>query len=241
MGLIFFVPMSASAMGIEAAVGIWRVDPSGDAGSKGESLSIENELKYDAKSRLFGRVKLDMPSLIPNIYLMATPVKFEEQGIKTAGFRFGDKTYAGNVPFFSTLKMNHYDVALFYSLPFLKTATRGVFNLEVGLNARIVDFKAEIKQAATGTEWVSVILPVPMVYLGAQLKPIKYLSLEAEARGVVYNENRHYDLIGRVKVQPFGPVFLSGGYRYEKAKIDQNDVKANITFDGPFLELGVVF
>jgi hypothetical protein len=35
--------------------------------------------------------------------------------------------------------MDHYDVALYYSIPFLKTATLGIFNIEAGLNARIFD------------------------------------------------------------------------------------------------------
>jgi outer membrane protein len=240
--LIFFAPMSASAMGVEAAVGMWRQDPSGDVGFKGESLSVENELKYDAKARVFGRIKVDMPLMIPNIYLMATPVNFEGDGSKNTSFTFGDKIFAGNVPFSSRLKLDHYDVALYYGFPFIKTATLGKFNLEAGLNARIIDLKAEINQPSTGiSESKSLTLPVPMLYLGAQLKPIKYLSLEAEARGIAYSSNHYYDLIGRLKVHPMGPVFLSGGYRYEKAKIDQSDVKAEITIGGPFLELGFVF
>jgi outer membrane protein len=240
--LIFFAPLSATAMGIEAAVGIWRQDPSGDIGFKGESLSVENELKYDAESKVSGRIKVDMPLLIPNIYLMATPVKFEGDGSKNVNFTFGDKTFAGNVPFSSRLKLDHYDLALYYGIPVLKTATRGVFNLEAGLNARIIDLKAEISQPATGiNESKSLTLVIPMLYLGAQLKPVKYLSLEAEARGVAYSSNHYYDLIARLKIQPFGPIFLAGGYRYEKAKIDQSDVKAKVTIGGPFLEAGFVF
>ncbi len=240
--LIFFAPMNAPAMGVEAAVGIGRQDPSGDIGFKGESLSVENELKYDAKSKVFGRVKIDMPLVIPNIYLMATPVKFEGDGSKNTSFTFGDRTFAANVPFSSRVKLDHYDVALYYGIPFLKTATLGKFNLEAGLNARIIDLKAEINQPSTGiSESKSLTLPVPMLYLGAQLKPIKYLSLEAEARVIAYSSNHYYDLIGRLKVQPIGPVFLAGGYRYEEVKIDQSDVKSKIKIGGPFLELGFVF
>ena len=80
-----------------------------------------------------------------------------------------------------------------------------------------------------------------MVYLGAQLKPLKYLSFEAEARGIAYSSNHYYDLIGRLKVSPFGPLFVAAGYRYEKVKVDQSDVKVNIALQGPFLELGLVF
>jgi outer membrane protein len=242
LGLIFLAPPVASAMGVEAAVGVWRQDPSGDIGYKGDSLSIENDLKYDAQSRVFGRVKIDMPLLIPNVYLMATPVKFEGDGSKNVPFTFGDKTFAANAPFSSSLKMDHYDVALYYGIPFLKTATLGKFNVEAGLNARIFDLKAEINQPTTGTsESKNLTLPVPMFYLGAQLKPVKYLSLEAEARGIAYSSNHYYDLIGRLKVQPFGPLFIAGGYRYEEVKVDQSDVKANIILKGPFLELGLVF
>jgi outer membrane protein len=102
--------------------------------------------------------------------------------------------------------------------------------------------KAEINQPSTGiSESKSLTFPVPMLYLGAQLKPIKYLSLEAEARVIAYSSNHYYDLIGRLKVQPIGPVFLAGGYRYEEVKIDQSDVKSKIKIGGPFLELGFVF
>jgi outer membrane protein len=239
---VFLSPLTASAMGIEAAVGGWRQDPSGDIGYKGEPLSVENDLKYDAESRAFARVKIDMPLLIPNVYLMATPVKFEGDGSKNIGFTFGDKTFAANAPFSSSLKMDHYDVALYYGIPFLKTATLGMLNAEAGLNVRIFDVKAEINQPSTGiSESKSAVVPVPMLYLGAQLKPVKYLSLEAEVRAIAYSSNHYYDLIGRLKVQPFGPLFIAGGYRYEEVKVDQSDVKANIALKGPFLELGLVF
>jgi len=240
--LILFAAPPASAMGLEVAAGVWRPDPSGDMGYKGESLSLENELKYDAKVKVFGRVKIDMPLAIPNIYLMATPMKFEGDGSKNINFTFGDKTFVGNTPFSSSVKLDHYDIALYYGIPFLKTATLGKFNVEVGLNVRIMDWQAEINQPSTGiSESKSLTLPVPMIYLGAQLKPVKYLSLEAEARGIAYSSNHYYDLIGRIKVQPIGPVFIAGGYRYEDVKIDQSDIKSNITFKGPFLELGIAF
>jgi outer membrane protein len=240
--VLIFSTSAALAIGLEAAVGIWRAEPSGDMGYKGELLNVGNELKYDAKTNVFGRIKIDMPLAIPNIYLMATPMKFEGDGSKNINFTFGDKTFTGNVPFSSSVKLDHYDVALYYGLPFLKTATLGKFNVEIGLNARIMDWKAEINQPGTGTsESKSFTLPVPMIYLGAQLKPIKYFSIEAEARGIAYSSNHYYDLIGRLKVQPIWPVFIAGGYRYEDVKIDQSDVKANVTFKGPFLELGFAF
>jgi len=36
-------------------------------------------------------------------------------------------------------------------------------------------------------------------------------------------------------------LFAAGGYRYEKAKLDEEDVEADIEFSGLFLEAGVSF
>lgn len=242
LALIFVAPQIASAIGLEAAVRVWKQDPSGDISYKGESLSIENELKYDSKTKVFGRVKIDMPLMMPNIYLMATPMKFEADGSKNVDFIFGDETFTGSVPFSSKVQLDHYDICLYYGLPFLKTATLGKLNAEVGLNARIIDFKAEINQPTTGkSESKSLTFPVPMIYVGAQFKPVKLIAVEAEARGIAYGSNHYYDLIGRLKVRPIGTAFIAGGYRYEDIKIDRSNVKANLKFEGPFIEAGVEF
>jgi outer membrane protein len=244
-GLIFLVsflltPQFASAIGVEAAVGIWNQDPSGDIGYKGESLSLGNELKYGSETKFFGRAKIDMPLLIPNIYLMATPMEFEGTGSKSASFTFGDRTFTGATDFTSSLQLDHYDIALYYGLPFVKTATLNKLNIDAGLNVRFIDMKAEVKQGAI-QESKSLTVPLPMIYVGAQFKPIDKLSLEAELRGIALGSNHFYDLIGRVKYKVIGPAFIAAGYRYEDIKIDKSDVKASLTFSGPFAEAGVEF
>lgn len=237
---VLLVPGIAGAIGLEAAVGVWSQDPKGDLGYKGTPLSLENELKYDTETQFSGRIKIDMPLIIPNIYLMATPMKFDGAGSKTMQFTFGDQTFTGNIPFTSEVKLDHYDVALFYGIPFLKTATLGKLNAEVGLNVRVIDFEAEIVQSGI-RESKTATLPIPMVYLGLQFKPLSSLSIEGEARGVSYSDNHYYDLIGRVKYKFLGPAFAAGGYRYEDLKIDEEDIRADITFSGPFAEIGVEF
>jgi outer membrane protein len=122
----------------------------------------------------------------------------------------------------------------------VKTATLKKLNVDVGLNARLVDIKAEVKQGAV-QESKSLTIPLPMVYVGAQFRPINKLSLEAELRGIALGSNHFYDLIGRVKYKAIGNVFIAAGYRYENIKIDRSDVKANLTFSGPFAEAGVEF
>jgi len=248
--ILALAPGAASATGIELAVGGWNQTPKGDISYKPitglDNLSIKDNLKYSDENRVFGRIKIDTPLLFPNIYLMATPMEFSETGNKNTQFRFGNTSFNGNFPFTSELKLDHYDIGLFYGIPALKTVTGGILNIDLGVDARIIDFKARITGQDTTTlqtitESKAVIIPMPMLYLGFQVKPVKWLAAEGEARGIAYGGNHYYDLIGRVKIKPFGPVFAAAGYRYEKVKIDRDDVKAKASFGGPFAEVGVEF
>lgn len=248
--VLALTPGAATAAGIELAVGIWNQTPKGDISYKPisglDTLSIKDNLKYSDENRVFGRIKIDTPLLFPNIYLMATPMEFSETGSKNTLFQFGNTTFDANVPFTSELRLDHYDVGLSYGVPGLKTATVGILNIDLGIDARIIDFKARItgRNTATGllvTESKAVVIPLPMLYVGFQVKPVKWIAAEGEARGITYGGNHYYDLIGRVKLKPFGPVFAAAGYRYEKVDIDRDDVKAKASFGGPFGEIGIEF
>ena len=154
--------------------------------------------------------------------------------------------FAANAPFASELKLDHYDVGFYYGIPGLKIATAGILNVDLGLDLRIIDFKERItgQDATSGqtvTQSESFIFPAPMLYLGLQVKPVNWLAVEAEGLGLAYGGNYYYDLIGRGKLKLFGPIFVAGGYRYEKIHMDTNDAKADARFSGPFGEGGIEF
>jgi outer membrane protein len=243
---ILYIPTTSYAFGIEIAGGAWYQSPSGDLSfdksTKDDDLDLEDDLNYDDKWQPSGRLIIEMPSFIPNIYLMATPMKWDEKGKKNVAFKFGKKTFEADIPFDSKLKMNHLDVGLFWGLPIIKKATSDIFNIDLGINFRLLDVKAEVKQKETGIkDSVSYFLPLPMIYTGMQIEPSKYFALEFEGRGIGWSSNYYVSLIGRLKVRPYGPFFVAGGYRYDKAKIDYEDLDFNIEFQGPFAEVGLEF
>jgi hypothetical protein len=130
--------------------------------------------------------------------------------------------------------------------PGLNLATAGILNVDLGLGTRIVDFKARVTgqdtiSGLTITQIESAAIPVPLLYLGIQVKPVKLLSVEDAARGITYGSNHYYYIIGQAKIKPFGPIFAAAGYRCEKIKIDTNDAKAEASIGGPFGEIGVEF
>jgi len=169
-------------------------------------------------------------------------VSFDGTAQTTRPITYGNVTFDANTPIQSKLKLDQYDLALYYPIPFLKTATLGVLNAEIGLDARQLNYDGTITGKVSGvteTSAKSATYYIPMVYVGVQVKPVSAFSVEAEFRGVTYGSNSYYDYIGRVKVMPFGPLFISGGYRSEQIKIDEDDLKTNLRIDGPFVEAGV--
>ncbi|MBS3755787.1 MAG: TIGR04219 family outer membrane beta-barrel protein [Desulfobacterales bacterium] len=247
--LPMLMPAPAAALPLidmEAAVGGWGASASGgvkyDGVTEGTNLDLEDDFNYDDETALTGRLKIDMPLVIPNLYLMATPLDYEEKATRSQTFRFGEEQYDANVEYNSRLTLDTYDIGLFYNVPLLETVTLGRLGMEAGLNARIIDAEALVEQKATGYyEKKSETLPLPMLYVGLGLYPVDRFGLEAEARGISYSDYELVSLIGRLKVNVFGPLFVSGGYRYDAYDIEEDDLVLDVDFSGPFLETGLKF
>lgn len=73
---------------MEGSIGVWNQDPSGYISYKGDQIDVDSNLRYGKKTGPMGRLKIDTPSILPNIYLMATPRRFEAQGQKDINFTF---------------------------------------------------------------------------------------------------------------------------------------------------------
>jgi outer membrane protein len=228
--------------GLEVAAGIWYQDPSGDISYKSnDKLSIQDDLNYGNEYRMTARAKIFLPSVFPNIYLGYTPIKFDERGETAGSFSFGGSTFVGNVAFDSKTELNLYDIGLFYTIPLVNTSReRPMLSLDLGLTVRTIEYDAEIVQGGI-KEHDSGILPVPLIHAGVAFEPVSWLAFELEGRGIAFEGDYVLSGIGRVKLMPWGPLFVAGGYRYEKIKIDQSDLDIDATITGPFAELGLNF
>jgi outer membrane protein len=205
---LILISSSAHAAGLEVAVGGWYQDPSGDLSYKSNDvLDVSNDLKYGTETRLHGRAKIKLPAFLPNIYLMAAPSEFDGTGQKNVSFRFGDEVFQGNEPFYSKLTFNQYDVAFYYGLPFISVATLNKLNFDIGVNVRIIDLDARIRQDTAGfSQRESVTVAIPQLFIGVRLAPLDWLAVEAEGRGLTINGNSVYSLVGRVQFDVVGPV-----------------------------------
>ena len=237
--LVVMAPAASWAIGVEVAVGMWKQTPTGQLEYDGDTLDIGQDLGItDDELRMMGRLKLDMPGFIPNIYLMGTKMSFS--GASSEDFTYGSYNYTLDTQ--TDLVLDHYDIAFYYGLPFLSTLSDDKLNMELGLNIRMMDLSAKIEETLTEhVEEQSITAAVPMLYGGLQIRPTDEFGFEFEGRGISYGGNEYYDAIARVKLKPAGPVFIALGYRYESIKVDEDDIMVDMVFEGPFVEAGFEF
>ena len=107
---------------------------------------------------------------------------------------------------------------------------------------RVLDVQAEVSQASSGAyEKFDGTLPVPQLYAGVQFQPLDWLALEAEGRGITISDDQVYSVLGRLRINIFGPAFVAGGYRYDKIDVDFDNFKVDFEIQGPFVEAGLRF
>ena len=229
---------TAWAVGFEAAVNIWEQEADGYLGYRGggDTYGLKDGSGYGREHAVGGRIHLDLP-VLPSVFIMATPMDFSGTGVMGAAFTFGGQTYAANIPFSSELGLDHYDLGFYYGVPLLETASLNTLNIDFGIEARLLEIRATLRQEATGRfSRVEEDMYFPMGYLAVQLRLLERLALEAELRGFGYQGNHCYDLIGRVRYYLPGPVFLAGGWRYQELELDAKDILAEVSFSGPYFQ-----
>jgi outer membrane protein len=239
----------------EFSIGAIQQKPSGfvsyKAGSSVDHVDVRDDVHLGDKAKPWVKLKLEHSiPLIPNIKLAYMPMKFDGGGELTRDIKWGRHTYQAKADFDLSVKFDRVDMTLYYNIPFIKKATAGKVDMEVGLNVRTImlDGKLSGKDRNTGesiSESKSLTLPIPMGHLAVEFKPIRPVSLVGELNFIGYNKNTYYDYVAGVRVnapmQTLLKPFVEVGYRYERLKIDEQDVKTDWKTKGVYGMVGVRF
>jgi hypothetical protein len=236
-------------------------DPSGfvsyEARGSQDYLDLKNDAHFSQKTQPYIGVRItnSLP-ILPNLKLDYMPMKYSGYGTLNRPITFGGTTYQA-AKLQPKCKMNRFDILAYYHLPFISTATKDMLKVRLGLNVRVVDFsesftgnKATINGIPVGgyyTESKSLTVPIPMGHVGVTFSPIKQVSLVGDLNYVSYGSNNYYDYNAGLRLSPAGLFksaivpFVQVGYRYEKLKIDQSSVYADVKVTGPYALIGVEF
>ena len=261
LGSIFLLAGSSKAgplIDFEISIGAIQQKPSGYVSYKPASeindrIDLKNDARLGDKTQPWVKLKLEHPiPVIPNIKLAYMPMKFDGSGNVTRTVKWGDNTYNLNAGFNLSVKLDRVDTTLYYNLPFIKTATAGKLDVEFGLNVRTIMFDGKLSgiEKVTGqsiSESKSITLPIPMGHLAAEIRPISQVSLVGELNYISYSKNTYYDYATGLRLNSHGLLqtplkpFVEVGYRYEKLKIDEQDVKTDLKVKGLYGLVGVRF
>lgn len=248
------VPAAANAIEISAGVGAWRENPSGwveyvDTNTYGTTktkVDVDSDLNLSTKTRGEGWFKISGIPLLPDIKVSYTQMKFSGSGIVNSSFTFGKITVPTKSYVESKLRANQVDATLTYGVPFLSTVTAGKVKANFGLNLKIIDGYIKVRYtnptAGTGEDSKSKTIPVPMLHLDGEIRPIDLIGVSASGNWIGYSGSQFYEYTLEAKVYPIPHGFVGVGYRYQRLKIDDiGGVSSDLKVKGAFAEAGFYF
>ncbi|MGD9354755.1 MAG: TIGR04219 family outer membrane beta-barrel protein [Desulfobacterales bacterium] len=239
------LPPKGDAFDAQEALWVWKRPPTAELAfdplSPASVRAFEDNRDLDEDTRFFGQFIVDMSQYLPNICVMATPIKYEGINISNMRLDFGGESFREDVAIDSNVTLNDLDIALYYGIPFVKTVSHDRLTVDLGINVRTIDFEDEIKRDSIDQASENFILPIPMVFAAVQFNPLDVLALEAEGRGISIGGKKSYGLIGRLRWKTHGPIYAAGGYRFSRYEIDDDGMVVNTVISGPFVEAGLSF
>lgn len=250
--VLLLIPVQSRAI-FEIAAGAWDQNIGGDLyynlyDTAPDEADITRDLGLADDIRGVGYLKLELP-VLPSLYLGITPMEFKGTGERNRPLTFGDYTFLANHPLESRMRLNHFDIGLYYSLSFPDMASMKNVKVDLGLNLRT----AELDVSVTGVvaiaeggvrqqrESEDYTLPLPMLYGAIQITPVERVSVEFEGRGVSLSSDHLISLLGKIKLRTRGALFFAVGYRYDDIRLDEDELNVDCTVRGLFCETGLEF
>jgi outer membrane protein len=247
--------VQAKAISVSAGGGVWHESPSGWVeyvdtnvyGTTKTTVDVKDDLNLSSKNRGEGWFKITGIPLLPDLKVQYTQMKFSGSGVVNSSFVFGNIVVPTKSYVDSKLRANQVDFTLTYGVPFLGSLSGGRVKVNWGANVKVIDGYVKVKYYnpttnQSGEDSKSKTIPVPMLHLDGQIRPVEFLGFEAEGNWVGYSGNQFYDVKGEVKFYPIKHGFVGLGYRYQRLKIDDiGGVSSDLKVKGAFAEAGFYF
>jgi outer membrane protein len=232
----------ADILGVTVGANYWNYDIGGTARyqtrDSSNDIDVNKDLGYDDGNLGYYYIALEHPvPFLPNVRISKTDIDEDANGILSKTVVYGGTTFLVNENLNSEVQLDQTDITLYYSP--LDT----VVNVDLGLNAKYIDSKANITGAISGTQDADVSGWVPMAYAGVGIDlPLTGLAVSADGSYIKYDSSSFYDYTLRVTYT--SPWYVGADVGYRKIKLDLDDFDdsfANVEFDGPYAGLYLHF
>ncbi len=235
--------LQAQLPGVHAGVVYWYQSPGGEIRSSGDDYAdVEDDLGIGDDRAPFAWVGVDTPTGLPGLRFQYTPVSLSGTGtVERAVFRFGSIDFSQDTRVRSELELDQADFIAYL------TPVDGTARVDLGLNFRYLDGRAEIEDRDSGDrERISFSGFVPLAYGQVRLEvPGSGLYAALEGHVIAYSGNRLLDLnasLGYLLPLGVGEVGMAGGYRWLDMRVDDLDgFDADVHLAGPWLGVVLAF
>ncbi len=208
-----------------------------NGGIIGTDVDFVNTLGVEDRNNFWdGRVSLELGS--HKLRYGFTPLKWDGAKTLSQSVTFNGKLYSASTPVESQMKIDYHRLGYEYDFIDLLNNRLGVI-----FEMKYFDTKARLKASSLGfDESKGLKAPVPTIGIAAQAGLPFLLSVGGEVTGVTIGSKAYLvDAEAGVNIKPAPFVTVSGGYRYFKLHLENNDDKANFTLAGPFVMLKANF
>lgn len=243
IAVLLAAPITAHAdtlLGIYAGAGVWQADIDGAIGTDSDPITTE-ELGLDSENNNYFYLALEHPvPVLPNIRLSQTALKHEGAATVSREFTWDNQTFSGEAATATTLDFTMTDVTLYYEI------LDNWVSLDIGVTGKVLDGEAIVRQPAYNrSETIELSGGLPLLYAMARFDlPLTGLYVAAKANYIGYDDSSVSDADFHIgyRLESVLDVGAELGYRQFKLDLqDFEDATANLTYDGPYLNLAIHF
>jgi len=230
-------------LGIYGGVGTWTTNIDGSLGIDDEPITT-NELGMSADDSVFFYIALEHPiPLIPNIKLHHSSLKSNGQAVVEREFTWDEITFPADTDTTTVIDFTQTDVTLYYEI------LDNWVSLDVGLTAKVLDGTAYAFAEQDGLdpieETVELTGALPLLYGMARIDlPLTGAYVAGHINYISYDNSTISDIDVKVGwlFESVLDVGAELGYKQLKLELsDFEDSNADLTFDGPYLNLALHF
>jgi hypothetical protein len=220
-GRFWFTKLDAAAKVTSNSLPGTSVDLDKDLGVHDEGLP---ELRLTLSTGLAGKIRL--------AYLRGD---FASDTTLQRSLQFGGTTFTASSRVESDIEFHYGRIGWAWQFP----AVPGIFKIGPLVDVKGLVIDASIRNRTAGSsQRESALLPIafPTAGLMANVTPLTWLDLFAEASGVPFGDLGHVvDAEAGIRVLPFRFFTIAAGYRILDVRVGDNDDFAKVRLSGPFV------
>ncbi|KZY33002.1 hypothetical protein A3754_01375 [Alcanivorax sp. HI0083] len=232
-------PLAHAAPGVAIYGGgyTWDTELEGNVASGGANIDVQDDLGFNKADQnvLYLGVEHAVP-LVPNVRLRYIDLSDSASNIISRSFTFNGQNFVANTRVATDFDLEMLDGTLYYS------PLNNAVKVDLGLTLRRLDGELRLNSLAGKTS-LSIDETLPMLHAGARAQlPVPGVYVGAELNAIAYDGNKMNDYNARVGWRSDYLFGLELGYSQMNIVLDDvNNLDTDLDVGGPYIAISLGF